>query len=165
MKKILITTALALSAVSFTFAQNISTTTTATTTASTTMPDALPPVVLTGDAKADNQIRALRKEMEAKIKAIRDEYQKKVKALITAGVAAKKAANASSTKNMKASSTEPRGNGKDKNATTSAVLGTSTQGMLNSNRATTTKAAPKGNAWGFFMRFFGQAKPTASSTH
>lgn len=167
MKKIFITTALALSAVTFAFAQSTTTPPdTSTTTASTTMPEALPPVVLTGDAKADNQIRALRKEMEAKIKAIRDEYQKKVKALITAGVAAKKAANA---KNVNASSTE-----KGKNASSTdnrgkkpEVLGTTTAQLhvLNNNGATTTTATPKGKAWGFLLRFFGQSKPVASSTH
>jgi Skp family chaperone for outer membrane proteins len=153
MKKILFTTAFALSAVTLVFAQGTTTPqVNSTTTASTTMPEALPPIVLTGDAKADNQIRALRKEMETKIKAIREEYQKKLKALVTAGVAAKKAANASSTKTNNGKNPEVLG-------TTSAQVH-----VLNNNGATTTKAAPKGNAWGFLLRFFGQLKPVASST-
>jgi Spy/CpxP family protein refolding chaperone len=72
MKKTLITTALALSAVSFAFAQD----------AGTTTPPALPPAVTTGDVRIDAQIKALRIEMETKIKAIRDEYQVKLRALV-----------------------------------------------------------------------------------
>jgi Spy/CpxP family protein refolding chaperone len=72
MKKTLITTALALSAVSFAFAQD----------AGTTTPPALPPAVTTGSSTIDAQIKALRIEMEAKIKAIRDEYQAKLKAIV-----------------------------------------------------------------------------------
>jgi Spy/CpxP family protein refolding chaperone len=72
MKKTLITTALALGAVSFAFAQD----------AGTTTPPALPPAVTTGDVRVDAQIKALRAEMEAKIKVLRDEYQTKLKALV-----------------------------------------------------------------------------------
>jgi hypothetical protein len=40
------------------------------------------PVMTTGDAATDAQLKALTVEMEAKIKAIRDDYQVKIKALI-----------------------------------------------------------------------------------
>ncbi len=73
MKKLVITTALTLSALSLTHAQG---------TASEVMPQALPPMVTTGDTTVDQQIRTLHREMEAKIKALRDEYQTKMKAII-----------------------------------------------------------------------------------
>ncbi len=149
MKKILLTSAIALSAVSFSYAQDASTT-----------PPALPPAVTVGDAKVDNQIRALRMEMEAKIKAIRDEYQQKLKAII----GTRKIMNASSTPkenqgkkpDMNASSTPKENKGKKPQ-----VLGTTTAQMRGNNGATTTKADPKGKAWGFFTRFFGVPKPAA----
>ncbi|MEZ0209048.1 MAG: hypothetical protein ACAH17_02650 [Candidatus Paceibacterota bacterium] len=72
MKKTLIISALALSAFSYAFAED----------ASTTMPAALPPVISTGSSTIDAQIKALRAEMETKIKALRDEYQVKLKAII-----------------------------------------------------------------------------------
>ncbi len=71
MKKILITSAIAFSALSFAYAEDASTT-----------PPALPPVITTGSSTIDAQIRALRIEMEAKIKTVRDEYQAKLKAII-----------------------------------------------------------------------------------
>jgi hypothetical protein len=73
MKKFLITTALGLSALSLIHAQE---------TTAEAMPQALPPMVTTGDTTVDQQIRTLHKEMEAKIKALRDEYQTKIKAIV-----------------------------------------------------------------------------------
>ena len=40
------------------------------------------PVIATGDAAIDTQIKTLQQEMETKIKAIRDEYHTKIKAVI-----------------------------------------------------------------------------------
>lgn len=40
------------------------------------------PIIMTGDAAIDTDIKALQDEMQAKIKAIRDEYQAKIKAKI-----------------------------------------------------------------------------------
>ena len=84
MYKTLITTVIAFSAISFTYAEEVAVTTTAAVEVvqNVAMPEALPTEVGTGDAKVDGQILALRKEMEAKIKAIRDEYQKKLKAIV-----------------------------------------------------------------------------------
>ena len=42
----------------------------------------MPPVITTGDATVDAQIKALQQEMETKIKAIREEYRAKIKAAI-----------------------------------------------------------------------------------
>lgn len=135
MKKTLLIASIVFSAVSSVFAEDA--------TGTPAMPAALPPLVITGDKKIDEQIRALHKEMEGKIKAIRDEYHKKLKALI----GERKLMMASSTKDVK----EMR---KDKEP---KPVRTEVQG-------TSTRAEPKGNAWGFFRRFFGAAKPTATTT-
>jgi hypothetical protein len=74
MKKILISTALALSFVGLAQAQ--------TATSTDQVPPALPPVITTGSSTVDNQVRALRKDYEAKIKALQMEYLTKLKALI-----------------------------------------------------------------------------------
>ena len=42
----------------------------------------MPPVMTTGDATKDAQIKALQTEMEAKIKVIRDDYQARIKAIV-----------------------------------------------------------------------------------
>jgi phenylalanyl-tRNA synthetase alpha subunit len=140
MNKLLITTAVALSAFSFASAQD----------ASSTMPQALPPMVSTGDQKIDEQVRALHKEMEGKIKALREEYQKKLKALI----GNRKATVASSSKAMMGSSTkEMRKEIKEER-----------KEMRQEVRGTSTNANPQGNAWGFFRRFFGQPKPEGTIT-
>jgi hypothetical protein len=147
MYKTFITTAIAFSAVSFASAQD----------ASTTMPAALPPAVTVGDARIDNQIRALHKEMEAKIKAIREEYQRKLKVII----GARKLLNASSTPNQEKKSENASSTPKENKGKKADVLGTTTAQMRANNGATTTKADPRGKAWGFFMRFFGVPKPAA----
>lgn len=151
MKKTLITTAIALSALSFAFAQDAGT---------TTMPAALPPMVATGDQKIDEKIRALHKEMEGKIKAIRDEYQKKVRAL----VGERKATLASSTKEMRK---EVRENVKEERKEMRKELASTTKEMRKEFREEvrgTSTANPQGNAWGFFRRFFGQPKPQGATT-
>jgi BMFP domain-containing protein YqiC len=144
MKKTLLTTALALSAMTLAFAEDA--------TGTPALPPALPPMVSTGDQKIDEQVRALHKEMEGKIKAIRDEYQKKLKALI----GERKVMMASTTKDMpkgvKEGMKEVRKDMKDARKGESEVRGTS------------TKAEPKGNAWGFFRRFFGLSKPVQATT-
>lgn len=169
MKKELVSTLLVVSALSFASAQT-------STTTGTTTPPVLPPPVSVGDTRIDSQIRALNQEMEAKIRAIRLEYQTKLKALI----GNKKVLIASSAtqlreenkerrealKNeMKDKKTELREEMKDKKAELKEeykdrredIRGTSTPNGL-VRRATTTNANPQGNAWGFFMRFFGQPK-------
>lgn len=89
MKKTLITGAIALSALSFAFAEDgaerqmaprpMQGKAAAGIAASGTRPM---PQVTTGSSTVDMQIKALRQEMEAKIKAIQDEYNTKIKALI-----------------------------------------------------------------------------------
>lgn len=98
MKKTLITTALALSAAGFAFAQDASVAQSAPAAAAVSAEGSpvLTPMA-TGDGKIDDQLRALHKEMEGKIKAIRDEYQKKMKAII----GERKAFVASTTQAMK----------------------------------------------------------------
>lgn len=135
---------LVVSALSFAAAQG------ATTTATTT--PVLPPPVTTGDARIDVQIRTLNKEMEAKIRAIREEYQKKLKALI----GERKILRASSTEARKELKKERK---EDREEEREEVRGTSTMKIGLNRGATTTKASPNGNAWGFFLRFFGAAKP------
>ncbi len=89
MKKYVITTAIALTAITGVFAEGqegrrmMAT----TTRAAMVMPASQgimmsQPTITTGDAATDAQIKALQTEMEAKIKAIRDEYQAKIKAVI-----------------------------------------------------------------------------------
>jgi hypothetical protein len=82
MKKTLIISAIALSALSYTFAQDAAVTTTAQASTTVPMPPALPPVITTGSSTIDAQIKSLRVEMEAKIKAIRDDYQARLKTII-----------------------------------------------------------------------------------
>lgn len=76
MKKHIISTGIAISALSFAFAQG------ASATAPVPLGAALPPMITTGDTVTDAQVKALYKEMEAKIKALRDEYQAKVKTIV-----------------------------------------------------------------------------------
>lgn len=158
MKKELVSTLLVVSALSFASAQT-------STTTGTTTPPVLPPPVSVGDTRIDSQIRALNQEMEAKIRAIRLEYQTKLKALI----GNKKVLIASSTTQLREENKERRealkNEMKDKKAELKEemkdrredIRGTSTPNGL-VRRATTTNANPQGNAWGFFMRFFGQPK-------
>lgn len=152
MKKTLITTAVALSALSFVFAQDAGT---------TTMPAALPPMVATGDQRVDEQIRALHREMETKIKAIRDEYQKKMRAI----VGERKTMLASTTREMRK---EAKENMKEERKELRRELASTTREMRKEFRqevrGTSTRANPQGNAWGFFRKFFGQPKPAATTT-
>lgn len=161
MKKQLISTLLVVSALSFASAQ------TATSTVTTT--PVLPPPATTGDLRIDAQIRTLNKEMEAKIRAIRDEYQTKLKALI----GNRKALIASSTQQLREEKKELKEERKDKvealrderQEKREEVRGTSSPRikLLDNRGATSTKATPQGNAWGFFTRFFGQAKMGTST--
>lgn len=156
MKKQLISTLLVASALSFASAQ------TSTSTGTTT--PVLPPPVTTGSSTIDAQIRNLNREMEARIKAIREEYHAKLKVLI----GNRKALVASTTAQIRELKDDRKGKLEDlKNEIKDRredrredrkedVRGTSTL------RATTTKASPNGNAWGFFLRFFGQAKATST---
>lgn len=142
MKKLLITTAVAFSVLSFASAEDVSST-------ATSMPAALPPVAITGDQKIDEQVRALHKEMEAKIKALRDEYQKKLKAII----GERKVLMASSTKEVrKEGMQEVRNEIKEVR-----------KDIREEVRGTSTKAMPQGNAWGFFQKFFGRPKATTTT--
>ncbi len=75
MKKILTTTAIAFSALSFASAQDVSVTATAQATPAR-------PAMTTGDASIDAQVKALRQEMEVKIKALQAEYEVKIKAIV-----------------------------------------------------------------------------------
>ena len=81
MKKYIISTALALAAISIVSAQTAGIPSTSAQRPSAA-PQMMPPVITTGDATIDAQIKTLQKEMEAKIKVIRDEYQAKIKAVI-----------------------------------------------------------------------------------
>ena len=98
MKKYIITTSVALIALSSVYAESGETKTNPLertgrpVMATSTRPQMNPregqmmqmmaPTITTGDAATDKQIKALQVEMEAKIKAIRDEYQAKIKAAI-----------------------------------------------------------------------------------
>jgi hypothetical protein len=154
MKKQLISTLLVVSALSFASAQ----------TATSSAP-VLPPPPTIGDTKIDAQIRALNKEMETRIRVIREEYQAKLKALI----GARKAMIASTTEQLKERKAELKDERKDKVEAIREEIkdkredarGTSTPQVrpFDNRGATTTKAQPQGNAWGFFMRFLGQPKP------
>ena len=75
MNKLFITTAIAFSALSFASAQDVSVTASAQATAAR-------PVMTTGDASIDAQVKALRQEMEVKIKALQAEYEVKIKAIV-----------------------------------------------------------------------------------
>lgn len=118
-------------------------------------PPALPPVMTTGSSTLDAQIKALRQGYESQIKALRDEYASKLKALI------------GDKKPMMGTSTRPMKDGKGTmNGSTSPhmedkrllpsqaqgkVEGVTVEGQQNGN-------VPKGNAWGFFKKFFGIEK-------
>lgn len=80
MKKILITTTLALSTLAFASAQEVSVTASAQATAA--RPAMAMPVMTTGDASIDAQVKALRQEMEIKMKALQAEYEVKIKAIV-----------------------------------------------------------------------------------
>lgn len=75
MKKLLITTAIAFSAIAMASADD-------STTTKPMAPRPMPPVMTTGDATVDAQIKALRLEMETKIRAIQTEYDAKIKLAI-----------------------------------------------------------------------------------
>ncbi len=142
MKKTLITTAMLLSAFSFAYAQDASTTPSAG--------DVLPPVPSTGDARIDEQVRALHKEMENKIKALRDEYQKKLKALI----GDRKLLMGTTTKEIRKEIKEDR---KEIRTEVREVR----KEIREEVRGTSTGSMPQGAPWNFFKKFFG---PRATST-
>lgn len=75
MKKIFATTIIAFSALSIASAQDVSVTASAQVAPSR-------PVMTTGDASIDAQVKALRQEMEVKIKALQAEYEVKIKAIV-----------------------------------------------------------------------------------
>lgn len=129
----------------------------ADTTSNEQMPAALPPVMTTGSSTIDAQIKALRQSYESQIKTLREEYASKLKAIV------------GDKKPMMGTSTRPLGkdmkDGKEHvNGPTTPgdrkpmplqgkVEGTSVEGEAEQNGAT-----PKGNAWGFFKKFFGIQK-------
>lgn len=80
MKKIFTTTIIAFSALSFASAQDASVT--ASVQATAARPTMAMPVMTTGDASIDAQVKALRQEMEVKIKALQAEYEVKIKAIV-----------------------------------------------------------------------------------
>lgn len=82
MKKYIISTTLALTAITFTSAQTQVTQQIAIQKQPQENRQMMPPVITTGDAAVDAKIKALQEEMEVKIKAIREEYQVKIKAAI-----------------------------------------------------------------------------------
>ncbi len=89
MNKYIITTAVALSAITGVFAEEggarrmgVTSTKPAVVRPATGTPMMMPPTITTGDTATDAQIKVLQAEMEAKIKAIREEYQAKIKAVI-----------------------------------------------------------------------------------
>lgn len=164
MKKQLISALLVASALSLASAQ-------ATSTATTS--PVLPPPPSVGDTRIDAQIRALNQEMEAKIRALRQEYQTKLKALVgnrKMMVASSSAQFREDRKELKNDLKQKREGLKDewkdkrddlkdlraRGSDNQGVEGTSTARL---NGTTTPKAEPKGNAWGFFLKFFGQEKP------
>jgi hypothetical protein len=146
MKKTFIATALTLSALSFAYAQDASTT--------ASMPAALPPVPSTGDVRIDEQVRALHKEMEAKIKTLRDEYQKKLKAII----GERKLLIASTTKQMRVEIKEER---KDDRKEVRTEVREVRKEIREEVRGTSTGSMPQGSPWNIFKKFFG---PRATST-
>lgn len=122
MKKIFITTALALSAVTFAFAEGgVTVTASTTTTTKVRTADQGRP---SKSGRSENrsgmasstdtlgaQIKSLNMEMEAKIKAIREDYRAKIKALIASSTPMMRGRDdvrASSTENNHASSSEDR---------------------------------------------------------
>lgn len=89
MKKYVITTAIALTAISGVFAEGQEGKRMMATSSRPAMVKPVikgemmgQPTITTGDAATDAQIKVLQTEMEAKIKAISDEYQAKIKVLI-----------------------------------------------------------------------------------
>ena len=92
MKKSLITTTLAISAIAFAFAEDggvrpqmgkiLAPKRDGGMMATTSRPGMPPhPMMTTGSSTVDLQVKALREEMEMKIKAIQDEYEAKIKAI------------------------------------------------------------------------------------
>jgi hypothetical protein len=170
MKKTLIISALALSAVSFGFAEetaSVTTTNTATVTtgAPATPPAdaALPPEVTTGDVKVDGQILALRKEMEGKIRAIREEYQKKLKVIVgerrTTVKAAVQVKKAEVKAEVKAGVQEVR---KDARAEVKQEVQQIRQDARPTVKGASTEG-PQVNTWGFLRKLFGPKPPAETA--
>lgn len=128
-----------------------------TDTAATASP-VLPPPPSVGDVRIDAQIRALNQEMELKIRSIRQEYQTKLKALI----GSRKAIIASSTRELRGErkGEEERGDSKNRGTEVRNEARDRREGDV---RGTSTpQNLPKGNAWGFFQRFFGLSKGSST---
>jgi hypothetical protein len=87
MKKYIITSVIAISAVSVSYAQSPELKRVASSTKPTPRPAMQAvmngnPAMITGDKEIDAKVKALREEMDKKIQAIRSEYEAKIKAVI-----------------------------------------------------------------------------------